>query len=303
MGIVRRLGWFGDWAASNKIWCLCGAAFLSVLWFIVSFGEQLPEQLEKFQAYFMKFEMYLLDLEKMKALMGHTQQAAFAFLIPVQLCNDIARRAAMGSFPPDEIANGLKAAMDARTHIATAAGIVQGTTFTDSRLQAFKDLLQKDIEQLGNLAATVQEVFLLLEAGKKEDATAKINDLNSSPKIIESMTAANARLHSSINIPLIGREYVHNIFGTILEARMLLIKLLLAIAGFCYEVVFVVVSCAILFWRRRGMTGSISPNYSENQSRRTREVGHRPQRWHSRKPAVRRSSRLPCPWGCGDRHT
>jgi hypothetical protein len=162
MWIVRRLGWFVDWAASNKIWCLGGAAFLSILWFIVSFGEQLPEQFEKFQADSVKFKMYLLDLEKMRALMGHTYQAAFGFLVPAQLYNDIAKRAAMESFPPDEIANGLKAATDARTHIATAAGMVQGTTFTDSRLQAFKDSLQKDIEQLGNMAATVQEVFVLL---------------------------------------------------------------------------------------------------------------------------------------------
>jgi hypothetical protein len=307
MGIVRRLGWFVDWAASNKIWCLGGAAFLSILWFIVSFGEQLPEQFEKFQADSIKFEMYRLDLEKMRALMGHTYQAAFGFLVPVQLYNEIATRAPAGSFTPEEIANGLKAATDARTQLATAAGMIQGTTFTDPRLQAFKDSLQKDIEQFGNMSATFQEVFLLLGTGKKEDATAKINDLNSSPKIIESVTAANARLHD-INIPLIGREYVHNIYGKLLEARLFLIKLLAAIAGLCYEVAFVVVSCAILFWRRRGVAGNIPPNYSANQSSGAREVEHRPQRWHPRKPAVRHSNRsspskAPRPWGYGDRHT
>ena len=244
--------------------------------------------------------------------MGHTYQAAFGFMVPAQLYNDIAKRAAMESFPPDEIANGLKATTDARTHIATAAGMVQGTTFTDSRLQAFKDSLQKDIEQLGNMAATVQEVFVLLGSGKKEEATAKINELNSSPKIIESMTAANARLHDfSINISLIGRDYVHNIYGKLLEARIFLIKLVVAILGLCYEVAFVVVlSCTILFWRRRvgtenttcpseGVIGSIPPNYSGNQRKRAREVRHRPQRWYSRKPAVRRSNRSPpsrTPW-------
>jgi hypothetical protein len=311
MWIVRRLGWFVDWAPSNKIWCLGGAAFLSILWFLVSFGEQLPEQLENFEANSIKFEMYLRDLEKMRALMGHMQQAAFGYLVPVQLYDEIASRAALGSFPPDEIANGLKAATDARNRIATAAGMIQGTTFTDSRLQALKDSLQKYTEQLGNMAVTVQEVFSLLGAGKKEDAAAKIIDLNRSPQILERMTAANARLRdSSINMPLIGREYIHNVHGKLIEARMFTIKLLVAITGLCYEVAFVVLSCTILFWRRRvgtenttcpseEMIGSIPPNYSGNQSKRAREVRHRPQRWYSRKPAVRRSNRSPpsrTPW-------
>jgi hypothetical protein len=295
MGIVRRLSWFGHWAASNKFWSLGGAAFLSILWFIVSVGGQLPEQFEKFQADSMKFQMYLLDLEKMKALMGYTYQAVFGFLVPVQLYND---RAVTGSLTPDEISKGLKAATEARIHIAAAAGLVQGTTFTDSRFQSFKDSLQKDIEQLGNMATTVQEVFVLVDVGKKEEATAKINEFNSSPKIIEIMTAASTRLRdSNLNIPFIGREYVNNIYGKIWEARKFLIMLLAAIAGLCYEVAFVVVS-TILFWRWRGVTGSMPPDYSENQSRRAR-VGHRSVRRSNRSP----QSKTARPWRRRDRRT
>lgn len=250
MRIAHPLNRFLDWAAANRLWCLAGAAFVAIFWFLASFGLSLPSRLGEVATNSIRFDMHAREGDKVLILYDAIKEGVSAYLTSSKYYTDhVAGYPTREPLPPVVITEGFRAATEARNRISIALGTIQGTSFEDARLQGYRTAFQDDIAQIGGMAARLQDFFLLQALGKREETLRTMAELNSL-EITQHAVAMLARAKGFNDTALlVQREHSADIDEQFAKLRIFNLQLWAALGGLIYEIAFVVVA-AWTIWVR-----------------------------------------------------
>jgi hypothetical protein len=249
MTVVDRAVQFIELTKANPLWALATSAFLPVLWFVVSFAQDMPARSGEFDRSAIRFELYKSEQDKVGGVYEALLGALGAFLEAAKIYRE---KFAGRSEEPERaiIVEGARLATDARDKIARATGTIEGTSFEDKRLQEYKVGLLKDVGQLRDLASLWQRFYFSSALGQKEDALRIAKSMNE-PEITQAATAMKTRVEQFNELSRrIQQEYQQDIVEQQNKARVYTMQEWVALAGFAYVIGFSAVAAAAIYRRR-----------------------------------------------------
>jgi hypothetical protein len=250
--LLDRLSRFLEWSKKNKIWSLTGAAFFPILWFVTEFWMSIPAHLTERATSSLRFETQLREYDRLAALNDAIKEGLSAYLTASKYYQDhLAGQSGSAQIPREVLAQGIKAATDARYGAAHALGMIQGISFQDTRLEGYRAASQADVAQIARLVANLENFFVLLSAGRKQEARQALGAVDS-PETTQQVTAMGARATEfGETLSLVSQEYMIDVAEQTAKEKVFIFKVWAALAGFVYEVAFISIALWTIFVRPR----------------------------------------------------